>query len=41
MEAMGIDVFDLITKVGWQAYPLLDELDQTSCAISVGMVFIY
>ena len=41
MEAMGIDVFDLITKVEWQAYPLMDELDQIPCAISVGLVFIH
>jgi predicted metal-binding protein len=41
MEAMGIDVFDLISKVGWQAYPLLDDLSQVPCAISVGLVFVY
>ncbi|HEX75645.1 MAG TPA: DUF2284 domain-containing protein [Dehalococcoidia bacterium] len=41
MEAMGIDVFDLIGKVGWEAYPLLDELSQVPCAISVGLVLVY
>jgi len=41
MEAMGIDVFDLISKVGWKSYPLMDELDQIPCAISVGLVLIY
>jgi predicted metal-binding protein len=41
MEAMGIDVFDLISKVGWKAYPLLDELSKVPCAISVGLVLIY
>jgi predicted metal-binding protein len=41
MEAMGIDVFDLITKARWQAYPLLDEVDEVPCAISVGLVFVY
>jgi len=41
MEAMGIDVFDLITKAGWEAYPLLDELGQIPCATSVGLVLIH
>jgi predicted metal-binding protein len=41
MEAMGIDVIDIISKVGWNAYPLLDELDKIPCATSVGLVFIY
>ncbi|MBM4447483.1 MAG: DUF2284 domain-containing protein [Chloroflexi bacterium] len=41
MEAMGIDVFDLISKVGWKAYPLLDDISQIPCAISVGLVLVY
>jgi predicted metal-binding protein len=41
MEAMGIDVIDIIKKAGWDAYPLLDELDKTPCATSVGLVLIY
>lgn len=41
MEAMGIDVFDIIRKVGWDAYPLLDAPEKIPCATSVGMVFIY
>jgi predicted metal-binding protein len=41
MEAMGIDVLDIIKKVDWDAYPLLDELDKTPCATSVGLVLIY
>ena len=41
MEAMGIDVFKLISKVGWDAYPLLDELSEVPCATSVGLVLIY
>jgi predicted metal-binding protein len=41
MEAMGIDVFDLISKVGWKSYPLMDDLGQIPCAISVGLVLIY
>jgi predicted metal-binding protein len=40
MEAMGIDVIDLINKVGWQSYALLDDLSKVPCAISVGIVFI-
>jgi predicted metal-binding protein len=41
MEAVGIDVFDVIKKVGWQAYPLTDELDLVPHAVSVGIVFIH
>ena len=41
MEAMGIDVFDLINKTGWEAYALLDDLSLVPCAITVGIVFIY
>lgn len=41
MEAVGIDVFKLVKKVGWEAYPLMDNLDLVPCAISVGIVFIY
>lgn len=40
MEAMGIDVFDLLNKVGWRAYPLLDDLNQVPYATSVGIIFI-
>ena len=40
MEAMGLDVISLINKVGWEAYPLVDDLSQVPCAISVGIVFI-
>jgi len=40
MEAVGIDVVDLINKVGWQAYALLDNLKKIPCAITVGIVFI-
>jgi predicted metal-binding protein len=40
MEAMGIDVIDLINKAGWQSYALLDDLSKVPCAISVGIVFI-
>jgi predicted metal-binding protein len=41
MEAMGINVFDIINKVGWDAYPLIDELNNIPCATSVGMVLVY
>jgi hypothetical protein len=40
MEAMGIDVIDLINKAGWRSYALLDDLSKVPCAISVGIVFI-
>jgi predicted metal-binding protein len=40
MEAMGIDVIDLVNKTGWQSYALLDDLSKVPCAISVGIVFI-
>lgn len=40
MEAMGIDVISLINEVGWETYPLLDDLSQIPCAISVGIIFI-
>jgi len=41
MEAVGIDVIDLVNRVGWEAYPLLDNLSEVPCAITVGIVFIY
>lgn len=43
MEAMGIDVVDLINKVGWQIYPVYRSMDPSSlpCGISVGLVFIH
>ena len=41
MEAVGIDVFDLIGKVGWDAYPLMHEPESIPRAVSVGIVFIY
>lgn len=40
MEAMGIDVISLINAVGWKAYPLLGNLSEIPCAITVGIVFI-
>jgi predicted metal-binding protein len=40
MEALGIDVVDIIGKVGWSAYPLLGEVSEIPCATSVGLVLI-
>ena len=40
MEAMGIDVVDVINKVGWESYALLDDLSLIPCAVTVGVVFI-
>lgn len=44
MEAVGIDVFDLATKVGWEVYPIgYKEVDPklVPCAIACGIIFIY
>ncbi len=41
MEAMGIDVIDLMNKVGWEIYALLDDLSAVPCASTVGIVFVY
>ncbi len=44
MEAVGIDVFDLATKVGWDAYMIRviePNLNEIPGVISVGIVFIY
>ncbi len=40
IEAMGIDVIDLINKAGWESYALLDDLSIIPCASTVGLVFI-
>ncbi|NIS81121.1 MAG: hypothetical protein GTO14_13160 [Anaerolineales bacterium] len=40
MEAVGIDVIDLINKAGWKAFALLDDLSVIPCAVTIGMVFI-
>jgi len=40
MEAVGMDVFALINRVGWESYALLDDLSLVPCAITVGIVFI-
>ncbi len=44
MEGVGIDVFDLVTRVGWDVYPIAvrgADPDSVGCAISVGIVFIH
>ncbi|MCX6001204.1 MAG: DUF2284 domain-containing protein [Chloroflexi bacterium] len=40
MEALGIDVVDIMGKAGWSAYPLVDDLAEIPCATSVGLVLI-
>jgi predicted metal-binding protein len=40
MEAVGIDVIDLINKAGWEAFALVDDLERIPGAITVGIVFI-
>ena len=43
MEAVGIDVFDLVKKVDWEIYPIYRSMEPESvpCGISVGIVFIH
>lgn len=44
MEALGIDVFGLVTRVGWSIYPVASQEpnpDAIPCGMSVGLVFIH
>jgi predicted metal-binding protein len=44
MEGVGIDVFDLCNKVGWDIYMICNiepDLSVIPSAVSVGIVFIY
>jgi predicted metal-binding protein len=44
MEGVGIDVFRLVTKVGWEVYPVAHcnvDPDTIKCAVSVGIVFVW
>lgn len=43
MEAVGIDVYRLVTRVGWDIYPVYRSVDceAVSRALSVGIVFIH
>jgi predicted metal-binding protein len=42
MESAGIDVYRLVTKVGWDIYPIYRSVDpkEVPRALSVGLVFI-
>ncbi len=42
MEGSGIDVFRLVTKVGWEIYPIYRSVDPKAVprALSVGIVFV-
>ena len=43
MEAVGIDVYRLVSEVGWEIYPVAHrhvETESIPCAISVGIVFV-
>ncbi len=43
MEAVGMDVFRLVTKAGWDIYPIYRSVDPEKVprALSVGIVFIH
>jgi hypothetical protein len=43
MEGVGIDVFRLVTKVGWDIYPIYQTVDPKAVprALTVGIVFVY
>ncbi len=43
MEGVGMDVFRLVTKAGWEIYPIYRSVDPAavSKAMSVGIVFVY
>jgi predicted metal-binding protein len=43
MEAVGIDVFDIVNKAGWEIYPChgSDLGHYIPCGVSVGIVFIH
>ena len=43
MEAVGIDAFGLVAKVGWKIYPIYRSVNPEAvpCASSVGLVFVY
>lgn len=43
MEAVGIDVYRLVSEVGWEIYPVAHrnvDPESIPCAISVGIVFV-
>ena len=43
MESSGIDVYRLVTRVGWEIYPIYRSVDSKAVprALSVGIVFIH
>ena len=43
MEGVGIDVVNLVNRVGWTMYPIYRTMDPSSvpCGVSVGLVFIH
>jgi hypothetical protein len=43
MEAVGIDVYELVTRVGWEIYPIGRSVipENVPRALSVGIVFIH
>ena len=43
MEGVGMDVYGLVTKVGWDIYPIYRSVNprEVPRALSVGIVFIY
>jgi predicted metal-binding protein len=43
MEAVGMDVYGLVTRVGWEIYPIYRSVktDEVPRALSVGIVFIH
>ncbi len=43
MEGVGIDVCDLVNKVGWEIFPICRSIDPelVPSAISVGIVFVH
>lgn len=43
IECLGVDVFRLVTKVGWDIYPIYRSVDPNEVprALAVGIVFIY
>ena len=43
MEGVGIDAFNLITRAGWDVYPIGSKYadpDSIKCAVSAGIIFI-
>jgi len=43
LEGMAIDVYNLVTKAGWDVYPISRSTDPSSvpCAVSVGLVLVW